>query len=241
MKNIEILEKIGLSKKESTVYLTLLESGPLTIAGVAEHTGFHRPALYVLLPRLEGRGLVGKTHKNKRTFFVAESPEKLGTLVGEISDSFAGILPELKRAYTTKAKKPLVKFLAGRKGIVSVYEDVLVTLKRGEVFYRYSSTKNVRKPDWYVPKQYRERRDKKQIERFVITSEKTQSRKKSRLERYIKTVPKDFDLWEYDITQLVYGDKLAFVDYNTETAIIIENPIIAEFQKKIFKLLFKKL
>ncbi len=57
----------------------------------------------------------------------------------------------------------------------------------------------------------------------------------------MKIVPRNFDLFEYDATELIYADKIAFVDYNTETAVIIENPKLAEFQKKIFKLLFMKL
>ena len=241
MENQELLEHIGLSEKESLVYLTLLESGTLSIAALAEHSGMHRPALYKLLPRLEGRGLVSRVRKNRRVFFVAESPEKLETLVQGIAHSFEQTLPILKQVYAAKEKRPLIKFLTGRKGIIFVYEDIITTLKKGEIFYRYSSSKNARRDDWYVPKNYRERRDKKQIERFVITNEKTQGRKKPRLERYTKVVPKDYDLWDYNITQLIYADKVAFVDYNTETAIIIENPIIAEFQRKIFKLLFKKL
>ena len=241
MENKELLEHIGLSEKESAVYLTLLESGAQTIAGLAERADIHRPALYKLLPLLEGRGLVSRVRKNKRVFFVAESPEKLETLALGIARDFAHALPALKQTYAAKEKRPLIKFLTGRKGIIFVYEDIITTLKKGEIFYRYSSSKNARRDDWYVPKNYRERRDKKQIERFVITNEKTYGRKKPRLERYTKIVPKEYDLWDYNITQLIYADKVAFVDYNTETAIIIENPIIAEFQRKIFKLLFKKL
>ena len=62
-----------------------------------------------------------------------------------------------------------------------------------------------------------------------------------RLERSVKFVPKNYGLFDYDITEILYGDKIAFIDYNTETGLIIENPVIAEFQKKIFKLLYDKL
>src|SRR3989344_7145845 len=130
MENQELLEHIGLSEKESLVYLTLLESGTLSIAALAEHSGMHRPALYKLLPRLEGRGLVSRVRKNKRVFFVAESPEKLETLVHNIARDFAHALPALKQTYAAKEKRPLVKFLAGRRGIIFVYEDIITTLKK---------------------------------------------------------------------------------------------------------------
>jgi hypothetical protein len=39
----------------------------------------------------------------------------------------------------------------------------------------------------------------------------------------------------------IYANKVWFIDFNTETSIIIENKQIAEFQKKLFKLLYKSL
>lgn len=241
MENKDILTKIGLSAEESTIYTTLLEEGPGTVSAISKHTGLHRPKIYKTLPHLLSRGLISIIPKGKQKQYGAESPQKLKLLAEDFSRAFDERLPELEALFAKKEKRPVVKFLSGRKGIIFVYEDLLATLKRGEIFYRYSSAKDSRKQDWYVPKNYRERRDQKKIERFVITNEKTSGRKKPRLERYIKVIPKQYDLWEYDITQLIYGNKVAFVDYNTETAVIIENPVIAEFQKKIFKLLFSKL
>ena len=66
-------------------------------------------------------------------------------------------------------------------------------------------------------------------------------RKSNRLHRLIKTVPAKYDLFSYDITQLIYKDKVAFIDFGSLSAAIIENPTFAEFQRKIFKLLFDKL
>ncbi|MBI2047774.1 MAG: hypothetical protein HYT27_01410 [Parcubacteria group bacterium] len=241
MENKDILTKIGLSAEESTIYTTLLEEGPGTVSFISKHTGLHRPRIYTILPEMVSQGLISVVPKGKQKHYVAESPQKLKLLAEDIAHQFQEQLPELEALYSRRQKKPIVKFLSGRRGIIFVYEDLLTTLKRGEIFYRYSSARSQRRQDWYVPKNYREHRDQKGIERFVITNEKTSGRKKPRLERYIKVIPKKYDLWEYDITQLIYGNKVAFVDYNTETAVIIENPIIAEFQKKIFKLLFSKL
>ena len=39
----------------------------------------------------------------------------------------------------------------------------------------------------------------------------------------------------------IVSDYLAFIDYNSETAMIIENNVIADFQKHIFKSFYKKL
>ena len=97
------------------------------------------------------------------------------------------------------------------------------------------------KRDYYVPKNYQARRDAKRLERYVITNKSTLARKPSKLERAIRMIPHGTDLFAYDITQLIYWPKIAFVDYNTETSVIIENPIIAKFQERLFKLLYQRL
>jgi hypothetical protein len=111
------------------------------------------------------------------------------------------------------------------------------------VYYRYSSAKitGVEKRQNYLSRKYRLLRDQKQLERKVITNVANKAGKHTRHEREIKVVPPDFDLFEYNISQIIYGNKVAVIDYNTETAVLIENPTIARFQQKIFELLFRKL
>jgi hypothetical protein len=93
----------------------------------------------------------------------------------------------------------------------------------------------------YLPKNYREKRDKKQLERYVIMSSRAAQIKKQRLERDLIVIPEDFDEFEDDIFMSIYANKVAYIDFNSESSIIIENKQIANFQKKLFRLLFKSL
>lgn len=240
-KEVRILEKIGLSNHESGVYLSLVESGPETVAGIARNAGINRPAVYKTLPTLIEKGLVSKGPRAHQQKYVAEDPDKLGMVLENTKAALEDYIPELKSIFHTLEKKPHVKYLEGPRGIRSVFDDLVASLKRGDVFYRYSSTSNLERAEKYMAKNYREIRDKKQLERFVITSERQAKSKKPRMEREIRTIPKEYDLFEYDITLLIYGNKIAYVDYNSETALIVENKIIADFQRMLFKLLYKKL
>lgn len=235
------MEKIGFTKKEARIYLALVELGPSSVSAIARQTGMHRPTIYQTLPNLIDKKLVSLAPREKQKRYAAESPEKLKIIFNELSLRFQELLPELQTIHQSQNKKPLVKFLEGRKGIMFVFEDIITALKRGEVFYRYSSRSDMVKSEYYLPPHYREDRDRKQLERLVITNEWVSKQKAPRLEREIKVVPPDYDLFAYNITQLIYGKKVAFIDYNTETALIIENPVIAEFHRKIFKLLYSKL
>jgi hypothetical protein len=92
-----------------------------------------------------------------------------------------------------------------------------------------------------LPKNYREKRDKKELERYVIMSSKCAKKKFPRLEREIKIIPENIDEFQDNILMTIYSNKVAFIDFNDESSILIENKKIAEFQKKLFKLLFKSL
>ena len=76
---------------------------------------------------------------------------------------------------------------------------------------------------------------------MVITRRDIGAQKSKRLERDMAVVPKGVSLLEDNITQLIYNDKVAIIDYNSDSAIVVENPLIAEFQKKIFKCMFQLL
>lgn len=241
MEKQEILAKIGLNEKESAIYLTLLERGPALISQIEKQTGLHRPAIYKSLTTLLSRGFVTTAPKGKQRRYVAESPDKLRSSMSELVSAFEGLLPELEASHHAREKKPIVKFLEGKDGITFALNDIVTSLKRSEVFYRYSSAKDSRKNEKYLPRDYRKVRDEKGLQRFVITTEGTMVGKKPRLERAVKFIPASLGLFDYDITEIIYGGKIAFLDYNTETAFIVENAVIAEFQKKIFKLLYDKL
>jgi predicted transcriptional regulator len=241
MKNKQLLQKLGLSLEESSVYLALVEQGPAHVSEIAKRTKLHRPTIYQFLPTLVERGLVSVVPKGKQKWYAAEPPEKLSVLLEAAKTELDSALPELERAYSLNLKKPVVKSFDGIGGIKFVYDDLLRTLKNGDVFYRYSAQHEFAAGEKYLPANYRARRDAKGLQRFVITSEAVKKKKKPRLERAIKVLPPSTGLFNYGITQLIYGDKIAFIDYNTDTATIIENPVIAKFQSKLFKILFDKL
>lgn len=236
-----MLKGLGLSSNQSLIYLFLVDKTESTISDIARATSLHRPTIYRELEGLQSRGLIQGAHRNKRQLYSAAHPRILQALHDMLSREYAEALPDLESRYLKRQLYPVVRLVTGRKGIASVYEDILQTLKKGEAFYRYSSSSRARPRDRYVPKDYSERRNAKQLERFVITNSTNVKLKKPSLDRDIKVIPEEFDLFKHDITLLVYGPKIAYVDYNTESAAIIENPMIAEFQRKLFLLLYRYL
>ena len=242
MEKLKILQKIGLSEHEAGVYLALLELGPSRISKIGEKTGIHRPLIYKALPTLIERKLVTKNQRQKGFVYIAEPPNRLEAMFDDLKIDLFEILPELEDQYSLSEQKPKVRFLEGRDGTKRVFDDVVRSLKRGDTFYRFTSNANAQeKKDKYVPRHYTKVRDAKQLQREVITNSQTAKRKLAKLERFVKVMPDDFGPFEHNVTEVIYGNRVAFIDYNSETAMIIDSKRIADFQRHIFKNLYKKL
>lgn len=240
MNSVE-LEAFGLAKNEAKIYVALLSGGPANIARLAARAGIHRPIVYKTLPGLKRKGLVSEAPKGKRTIYHAESPQRLKTLVESIGRKYVRLLPELENLSEARGPHPLIRYWEGRRGIRLAIRDVVVALKRGEVYYRYSSRKSAKEHEKYIARDYRRIRDEKELQRFVITSAELSKTKKPRLERAVKIVPSRYGLFDYNIAQFIYADRVLFIDYNTDTAMLIESKMIAEFQKNIFRILYDRL
>lgn len=247
MHQIELLTKMGLPQAAANIYLALLKNSPATIASLAQHSGEYRPTVYKHLPLLLEKGLISKSLRGKRLVYIAESPERLETVMEDFNEKFRSVLPDLLSMQAKGTHRPIIRFFEGREGVGRVYEELLKGAKKNDIIYRYESPKDYKKMAKYYPKLYWQLASRQspsghsEIQKFVITNQRTQNLRTPRLERYSKAVPPKYDLFEYDITELIFGDKVAFIDYTTETASIIENPIFAKFQRQIFKLLFDRL
>jgi predicted transcriptional regulator len=247
MKKYPQLQALGLSGQMIDIYLFLTGNKAQTISDIAKRVGIHRPMIYKLLPELTQKGLVTTTKLGKRILYTAESPINLKGLLSSTETKLEQIIPELLERYQKSSSHPIMTFYEGSTGIKHIYEVLLRAAKKGEVIYRYESPKDYIKNKRYYPKLYVELASaegplgRSQIQKFVITNENTANLRHPTLERYSKAVPAKYDPFEYNITQIIFGNKVAFIDYETETATLIENEVFAKFQRQIFKLLFEKL
>lgn len=238
-KYTRILHALGLTGHASQVYLYLLRNGEALPINISRGLKMHRPAVYKALTELEELSLVLLSSIGKRTVYVAESPNKLEGIFRSIERGFFDSIEDMHKEYEAGGTKPTVSIQEGDDAVRDAYSDVVHSLGKDEAYYRYSSIAHFNK-NQYIPKDYKEVRDKKGLERFVITGSKNTPHK-NLLGRSVKVVPKEYDLFQDGINVLIYKDKVAVIDYISDTTITIKHKVFAEFQKKIFKLLFSKL
>ncbi len=238
-----LLAKIGIEKKAAAIYVALLSGGPETVAGLSRKTGFYRPLLYRSIPKLLGKGLLVELRRGKRTLYAAESPEILGEMIREAEKDINEKLGELTALWGASRDKTSVTTFSGKEGIGHAFEVLMMTAKRGDVIYRYESPRDRIRNKKYYPRLYVEKAcgTAASVDKYVITNEKTHLARRASINRYSKPIPEKYDPFNYDVTLLVLNDKVAFIDFDTEQATIIESPRLAQFQTKLFKLLFKTL
>ncbi len=233
------LQGLGLTPTEAGVYLDLLEYGTQTISSIARTSKLHRPMIYQALPTLKEKGLIGERQVGKLTHYSAEPPARLRSLLEVRHHELDTLIPELHEMQDTN--KPHVRRLDGKAGIQAVYDDIVNTLHKGDKFYRISSEDIHDIESVGLPKDYEKRRDQMKLERLVITNPEFKKSREPKLEESLKIVPDEFLPFDYGVAQIIYGDKIAYLDYAKRVATIIENPTLARFQKDVFKMLFRRL
>jgi sugar-specific transcriptional regulator TrmB len=237
----DFLSRIGVSQDAQDVYTSLFTQGASSVVMIARATHKHRPRVYRALSELRLLGLIQSIMKGKREQYVAAPPAKLRDLCQTLLDEVDGALPVLESSYRTTGDAPTISVFEGRTGVTSVFTDLVDAQKRGDTFYRISSEQDLTRANSYLPRDYRKKRDAKGLERFVITTSAVKKQKKVRLERAIKQIPESSDRFDQNLIELIYANKVAFIDLNTETSFVIENGKLADFHKKLFRLLYQRL
>lgn len=241
----KIIHNLGLSPKEESVLLALLELGSETVSRIAQKAQLNRTTCYDILENLNIKGLVGYVGDSAKKTFVIEPPETFVAYLESKSNQFAkrakdlkNSLPELKALYSQRGRGPRIRFYEGKKGLEIVYED---TLTSREPIRAYASVRDMHKAlPHYFPEYYK-RRTKKGISIRAIlpatpegVERKKHDKEEARESRLVS--PKEFD-FSPEIN--IYDDKIAIMSLAEEFGVIIESKEIAEAQKKIFELAWK--
>ncbi|NDE68294.1 hypothetical protein EB052_01670 [bacterium] len=242
MDYIKELTSLGLTYNEARVYTCLLEIGPSSPTKIERETHIHRPLVYKALTSLQQRRLVSINPRGKRKNYAPASPDKLIEIFRKIEDGFLSKIEDLHNLYEKpQSPRPIVTYAEGEQAIRDGYMDVIKTLNKGDIYYRYSPGYDLFDRKRFLPKAYKEMRDQKQLERFIIVNDRGDKKHNLPLGKQVKAVPKSFDLFNDRIGFAIYKDKIMIADYESKSAITIKHQKLADFQKKLFKLLYSKL
>jgi sugar-specific transcriptional regulator TrmB len=237
MTRIKELEKLGMNNKEAVAYLALLELGEANLQRIAEKSKIKRTTIYDVLNSLKEKGLISTTKRGRRTYYYAENPSRIKTILQEKIGILENILPELLSITNLIDKKPTIKYFEGTEGIKNIYRDTL-NYKNQEILawispeaIKYFDT------DWlwqeYVPQRLKNKIWVKSFAPDTKEMRRLQSFDKKHL-RKTKLINLS-NIFEVEIN--LYGnDKIAIMSFKEEFGLIIESKKIYNTLKVIFEL-----
>lgn len=156
---------LGLSPKESQLYLELLETGPATVSPLMDRLGYKRGDLHYLLDSLEKKKLITRRRERNRDIIVPESPWRLREFSREIKKqaeqrerAVQNLLPDLVARYVLATNRPAVRQLEGVAGTEEVYAEILRQKKDLSIFasaYDHQNTALDKAIDLTIKRQHR--------------------------------------------------------------------------------------
>lgn len=236
----EALEGLGLTKNEAIVYISLLEFGKAHISQISGKTRMHRRTIYDCLERLEDRGLVSFVMEGKTRIFIPVNPKRLKEIAEEKEEKIEDILPNLLKALNKSNVKTEVSVHKGKEGLKNVMDDLIKT-KPKKWCSLTSAGKGSEALPFYIP-QFHKKRIKSKIELEIIFTKNRLSVERSKELRELNLTKVRF----IDTASLIpvsiwlYDSKIAFMLWESETAILIENKETADSFKNYFNLLWKQ-
>lgn len=239
--NQEVLEKIGLTRKEAEVYQTLLRLGEVPIVEVLKETKSHPQVIYSVVERLTQKGLLSKFERNHKAYIQAESPERLVQIENNRLADLKNALPSLL-AIQKKSPETMVKVLKGNQAIRDLKFQIVQDLKRGDTEYILNAAGLSYKEAMGVYfEEYDRRRIKKGINKKYLTYESqrsfTEKYHKLKLFAQYKYLPK---YYQVPSSSIIFKNTVALIIWEKDPIIIkIESKNVATSYLQHFELLWQ--
>ena len=146
----KILREIGLTDSEIKVYLALLELGSSNKAPIVKKAGITSSKIYEVMDKHIEKGLASYVLKNKVKYFNAAPPSRIKDYLEEkkakLSEqevAFEKFLPSLELKQKLVEKGTDAEVYRGWKGMQTVYNDLLESLKKGEEYCVFGASKGI--------------------------------------------------------------------------------------------------
>jgi len=238
--DVSVLEELGLTGAESSVYLALLKLGSSSAGAVIEKSGLQSSVVYRSFGTLIDKGLISFIFQGKKKIYQATKPEAFFDFIEDKRRKFEEILPELKKQEEYSGKKESATIFKGISGIKEVY-SVMVS-SEGKEYLTFGGgpiTAEVMGLTWWLnlhTRRVANRLASRQIfdeSVRVIGGKEIQKKKLTRV-RYLS---RDFAQFQETV---IVGDKVAIAVFGDNPyAFLIDDKKVAEGYRKYFEKLWK--
>jgi sugar-specific transcriptional regulator TrmB len=124
---IEKLQQIGLSEKESHIYLALAKTGESTANTIAKRTNSNRTATYNILQQLSEKSLVTYINKEKKRYYSISKPDSLLSEIKEKESIAKDLIKEINKININPITEKRIEIFEGSDGIRFVHDELRKT------------------------------------------------------------------------------------------------------------------
>ncbi len=180
MEQKRILERIGLTRNESIVYLSLLQLGTSKTGEILKKSGLTSGKIYEILESLKRKGLVSESRINRIKHFTAAPPARFFDYLEHKKDELKreeedikSLLPQLEKLRSFKLAELRSTVYTGFSGIKTAADEALSAMKPGEEIITMGATslKDPKYNKFWL--RWQVRRIEKKISQRVIFSERS--------------------------------------------------------------------
>lgn len=243
-----VLEKIGLSKNEISVYVAGLEEGQIPASLLTKKTNLRRQNVYAIISKLKNKGLVAITGKKYRTRFVMQKPESLNVYldkkehdIDEARRDLTLVMPELRSIMQNGTTIPKINFHEGKEDMKQLFLGSLQCTNK-QILAIVSSVDIYKILGKNFARFYLDERIKKKIKVKTIRIQSNEEFDDEYFHRHrehyrdLRYAPKKYN---FHSTSFVYDNKVVFISSEKENfAVTIESEEYRILQECLFKSLW---
>lgn len=242
-KLVQILKTIGLSEKESQVYLSALSLGKTSILNISRSAEIKRTTVYSIIESLKQKGLVKVEIVGLKKYFVAENPEKLELILENKKNEFKKNLPSFLALYNLKETESTIKYYEGMEFFKKIYMESLDEIDFQDEYLVITDQEKWFNLDPNFSVEYIEKRSKLPIKTRLLFQDSKIAQEHKKFERnyneFIKILPKETSL---QVDTLILPQKLIITQtVDPVSIIVIENKSVVEMQRNLFNIIWNSL
>jgi sugar-specific transcriptional regulator TrmB len=244
----QVLQSIGLNKKQASVYLASLKLGSETAYNIAKHSGLKRTTVYFILEQLKEQGIASIRKTRSATYYKVLNPKAILNRIKKQEENLTAALPELEKLYESQPSRPLIEVFEGKEGVRQVYQEVKKYLDKGEEILDWGSLAHFSQLeykdllDWWIGLMRNKRYQAREIlmGKDLMESDYLESITKNQNPNHLlASASRDIKFTNND--NLVFGNKLAIFSLQKEVfVVVIESEDVAKSYRNFFDLAWKQ-
>lgn|SRR3989338_3778491 len=244
--NLEILEKIGLTRSESRVYVALLKLGTTGVGEIINEAHISRSKIYDVLGRLIEKGLVSSVKEGKIRRFNAISPKRIHEFIDlqrkeveKREKELNLIIPQLNNI--SPKSKAHAEILSGPRGIRAFFDMSIYNNHKKEEILVLGYSKDASLYFHAYFREYHKERISRKIPGRVIYDYETWFLKERDKRKFVEQryLPKGVTTPAFIY---IFGDTVGTITFTKGQRIcfMIQNKIVARSYKEYFNMLWKQ-